>query len=250
MNYKLLLNFAVLTGEIMLENGAETVRVEDTVSRILLTSKCEYAEVFATPTGIFASLDNSDIELMTIIRRTKKRSINLNRIALANSISRDFCDGKLTLEAAMYRIQQIKTEPEYTPWIIIASTGMVAGFFAIVFGGDVSDMGVSLLCGILFGLIQYSLSTLAISKFFIDILGGILCALIPFICVRFLAFGSHFDLIVISSIMPMVPGVAITNAIRDTLHGELLSGVARAMDAFIIASSVATGVGITLSILL
>jgi len=64
------------------------------------------------------------------------------------------------------------------------------------------------------------------------------------------AMGSHFDLIVVSSVMPMVPGVAITNAIRDTLHGDLISGVARTLDAFIVAASIAAGVGIVLSLLI
>jgi uncharacterized membrane protein YjjP (DUF1212 family) len=250
MNYKLLMNFALLAGEIMLENGAETFRVEDTISRILQTSKCQTVEVFATPTGIFATLDNPDIDLMTMVRRIKKRSINLNKIALANSISRDYCSDLMSLESSMYQLQQVDKEPEYSRFIRISATGMAAGFFVLVFGGNISDMTVALICGLIIGYLEISLSDLGISRFFIDIIGGIICSLLPFILVNKIGFGDHFDLIVISAIMPMVPGVAITNAIRDTLHGELLSGLARGMDAFIVASSIATGVGIMLSLLL
>jgi uncharacterized membrane protein YjjP (DUF1212 family) len=249
MNYKLLLNFALLTGEIMLENGAETFRVEDTISRILKTSKCQTAEAFVTPTGIFASLDHPDMDLMTVVRRIKKRQINLNRIALANDISREFCVNELSLEAAMYQIQQVKNEPGYSSLIHICSTGLAAGFFALVFGGTISDMGVALIAGLVFGISQHLLNLIGASKFLIDIIGGMLCALIPFLFIYKIGLGNHFDLVVISSIMPMVPGVAITNAIRDTLNGELLSGVARATDAFIIAASIATGIGIMLSTL-
>lgn len=250
MNYKLLLNFALLTGEIMLENGAETFRVEDTISRILLTSNCQTAEAFVTPTGIFATLDHPDIDLLSYVRRIKKRTININKIALANGISRDFCSGEVTLEASMYQLQQVKTEPEYSPWIRMLAIGLSAGFFAIVFGGTTSDMGVALLCGITFGIVEGLLTKQGVSKFLIDILGGAIAGFIPyFICFE-LGYAHHFDLIVISAIMPMVPGVAITNAIREILHGELISGAARAMDAFIIAASIATGVGIVLSIVL
>ncbi len=250
MNYKLLLNFALLTGEIMLENGAETFRVEDTISRILHTSNCQTAEAFVTPTGIFATLDHADIDLMSYVRRIKKRTININKIALANSISRSFCSEALTLEAAMYQLQQVKKEAEYSPWIRILSIGLAAGFFALVFGGTTADMGVALLSGIIFGIIEGFLSKYEVSKFLIDILGGVIAASIPYLLCFKLGFADHFDLIVISSIMPMVPGVAITNAVREMLHGELISGVARAMDAFIIAASIATGVGIVLSIVL
>lgn len=249
MNYKLLLNFALLTGEVMLENGAETSRVEDTISRILLTSGCQTAEAFVTPTGIFATLDHQDIDLLSIVRRVKRRRINLNRIALANDVSREFCAQLIPLEAAMYQIQLIKQEPEYHSGIRVMSIGFASSFFCSMLGGSLTDFIVCMITTVLFGLLERALSLLELSKFFIDLLGGIICALIPYIFFYKLGYGSHFDLIVISSIMPMVPGVAITNAIRDTLHGDLLSGVARGMDAFIIAASIATGVGVTLSIL-
>lgn len=234
----------------MLENGAETSRVEDTISRIILTSDCQTAEAFVTPTGIFVSLDHRDIDLLSVVRRVKRRRINLNRIALANDVSREFCKGSLTLEAAMYQIQRIKDEPEYKPMIRIMSIGFASAFFSLMLGGTLSDFMVCLATTISFGFIERTLSRLELSKFFIDLIGGVLGALIPYIFFYILHYGSHFDLMVISSIMPMVPGVAITNAIRDTLHGDLLSGVARGMDAFIIAASIATGVGVTLSLLL
>jgi uncharacterized membrane protein YjjP (DUF1212 family) len=46
--------------------------------------------------------------------------------------------------------------------------------------------------------------------------------------------------------MPLVPGVAITNAIRDTLNGDYVSGAARAVEAFIKALAIALGVGLGL----
>ena len=51
------------------------------------------------------------------------------------------------------------------------------------------------------------------------------------------------DLMIVSAIMPFVPGAAITNAVFDTLHGDYLSGLARAAEAFVIAAAVASGIG-------
>lgn len=48
--------------------------------------------------------------------------------------------------------------------------------------------------------------------------------------------------------MPLVPGVAITNAIRDTLQGDYLSGGARVLEAFLKAASIALGVGIGMAL--
>ena len=48
--------------------------------------------------------------------------------------------------------------------------------------------------------------------------------------------------------MPLVPGVAITNAVFDTLHGDYLSGTARMLEAFVTAAAVAMGIGIGLGV--
>ena len=63
----------------------------------------------------------------------------------------------------------------------------------------------------------------------------------------FPGFGS-LDAVVIASIMPLVPGVAITNAVFDTLHGDYLSGTARMLEAFVTAAAVAMGIGIGLGV--
>ena len=46
--------------------------------------------------------------------------------------------------------------------------------------------------------------------------------------------------------MLLVPGLAITNAIRDTIAGDLVSGLARAIEAFLVAIGIAIGSGIIL----
>ncbi|MBN2221148.1 MAG: threonine/serine exporter family protein [Vallitaleaceae bacterium] len=251
MNTKLLLNFTLLTGEIMIENGAETSRVEDTLHHILSHSNCNSTNSFAIPTGLFVTIDHPEqADIQSCVRRVKRRGINLNRIALANHISRSYCSDEITLEAAYYQMQKVKEEPEYSDFIRILSISFAAGFFTLVLGGSLQDMSIAFLCGFIFSFLQRYLKRIGLTSFFIDLLGGAIGAAISYIAFYLLGIGDNFDLIVISSIMPMVPGVAITNAIRDTLHGDLLSGMARATDAFIIAASIATGVGISLSILL
>ena len=56
------------------------------------------------------------------------------------------------------------------------------------------------------------------------------------------------DLQKIGSIMLLVPGLSITNAIRDTIAGDLISGLIRAAEAFLVAISIAVGTGMVMSI--
>ena len=49
--------------------------------------------------------------------------------------------------------------------------------------------------------------------------------------------------------MLLVPGIALTNAIRDLVAGDLLSGVSRAVEAFLVGAALGIGTGFALFIL-
>lgn len=54
------------------------------------------------------------------------------------------------------------------------------------------------------------------------------------------------DKVIIGGIIPLVPGVALTNGIRDVANCDYLSGTIRAIDAVLIAAGIALGVGLVL----
>lgn len=68
MDYKLLLDTAVMAGEILLESGAETWRVEDTMLRMLRMSGLKTADVLALTTGFVVTLDDPSMDSMTVMR--------------------------------------------------------------------------------------------------------------------------------------------------------------------------------------
>jgi uncharacterized membrane protein YjjP (DUF1212 family) len=48
--------------------------------------------------------------------------------------------------------------------------------------------------------------------------------------------------------MPLVPGVAITNSLRDAMNGDLIASTGRAMEALLSALAIAAGVALVLSL--
>lgn len=248
MDYKNLLKYAIQTGEIMLKSGAETSRVEDTINRILATSEFETVESFVTPTGIFATLDDPSIEIISIIKRVHKREAHLHKIAQANDLSRRFCEGRIKLENALEELEGIKEQKPYSNTVMVFAKGIGGGAFTMLLGGNLTDSTVTLLIGLVFALVQVFFDRFETSKFFEDILCGAIIGSLALFFYHFLKIGTNFDYIVIGSIMPLVPGVAITNAIRDIIEGDFVSGISRGADAFIVAASVAIGVGSILKI--
>lgn len=248
MNYKLLFKFALLAGDIMLKNGAETYRVEDTINRILRTSHFRVIESFVTPTGIMATLDDPSIDMITYVRRIDKRTINLSKVELTNDISRQYCQGNLTIEEAYEELLSVNKKPTYSKITLFIAYGLVAGFFTLVFEGHYLDAIVATVIGCSLALIHFLFRRYELNKFFYDIVGGSVIALMAILLTKVIPFGMDMNVIIIGSIMPLVPGVAFTNAIRDTIEGNLVSGVSRAVEALIVAASIATGVGVMLKI--
>ena len=59
--------------------------------------------------------------------------------------------------------------------------------------------------------------------------------------------GLHIDKIIIGDIMLLVPGIAITNAVRDTLIGDTISGLVKLSDSLVWAAALAAGFMLAIS---
>lgn len=243
MDYRALVDMAVLAGEIMLVSGAEVYRIEDTISRILKSSGLKNTEVFVLATGIFATLSDPSIGAITVVKRVKKRATNLNRIYRVNDVSRRFCSGELGLYDADKELKCIAENRQFN--YLVKGTGYVvtSAFFTVLFGGGVLDCVASALVGIVLALTVFGASRLPINDFCLNAVASFFIAIAALFLQKTLFHTMNIDAVIISAMMPLVPGVTFTSGIRDTLNGDYSSGNARIIEALVVALAVASGVG-------
>lgn len=247
MDEQTLLNFAVGIGEVMLANGAETHRVEDTVERILSVKEGRMPETFVTPTGFFASIQGPLSGTITKFRRVSKRSINLEKVTRANSLSRDFVAGKVTLHQGFNELERIAKMAPFPYALVVLCYGAVCFSFALLFSGTIYDALTAFFVGIFLGIIAELMEKKKVSPFLVSFFGGVSIAVTTLIF-YLLGFGTNYNTVITGCLMPLVPGFALTNSIRDIMNGDFISGTARLVEALITAVAVAAGVGIILSI--
>lgn len=240
MDYKLLIDTAALAGTIMLENGAEIYRVEETINYILKTSGLKTTEAFVVSTGLMISLDNPDIDALTVVRRVNKSVINLNAVAKVNDISRRFYKGRISLEEAFYQIKHME-ERLYPWWLKDICTVLVVIFFTGMFGGSLPDMVFTGIVGMCLAVWFHAAKRTGLNPLIRDLLSSALISVLAALLVRLIP-QLHLNLIITGSIMLLVPGAIITNAIRDTLHGDYAAGNAKILEAFVKAAMIALGV--------
>ena len=246
MDYKTLLDTAVLAGQIMLEKGAETYRVEDTMQRLLSLANLQTAEVYVTTTGFVATLDDPAIDSMTVVHRTTSRSIDLYKIHQVNALSRALCSKEISLEEAHAKLLELNQSNE-KPNPRLFSTTVICACFTLTFGGTLPEIVIAIFAGFILALFQHMCNHFKVKSFLTTLLSAAVVAIVASIGAQIIP-AADVDTIVIGSIMTLVPGVAITNAVLDTLNGDYLSGTARILEAFVIAAAIAIGIGLGLKI--
>lgn len=240
---------AVRAGEVMMKSGAEIYRVESTIEHICRAAGLTHIETFATPTGIFASVgsggEQGDVE--TYLKAVRSRNTDLYKISKLNDLSRKFVAGKIGVEEALKMIDKIEKAKPYNTSIKLIGAGLCASVFSLMFGGNLLDAA----CGFGVGVISFYLAIVlgrVNVNFFVQ--SFFCCALATLLTMLGNSFNlaNNPDAIIIGTIMIFAPGAAITNALRDFLRGDMLSGVSRGTEAIAIAIALATGAGFVLKI--
>lgn len=245
---KTLLNFTVKLARLMMSYGAEVYRVEDTIYRILgAYSNIKTVNVLVTYNFVIVTFiyDESN---MTTMRRISVGDKNLEKISLLNTLSRRIVAGECRdLEVAFANLEAIKITKPYKDWIVVLALTITAPFFAVMFGGTFKDSLFSCLIMFIESYFLIYATKFKVMFHMSNFIGAFLATVLTNIV------AGHFYIenpqsIIIVGLMPLVPGVQITNAVRDFMAGDHMSGIVGTMGAVFIATSIALGVVLGLRI--
>ncbi|QFT88637.1 Inner membrane protein YjjP [Bacillus sp. THAF10] len=240
-NTKTIMEICLLAGRIMMEGGAETYRVEDTMTRIAASFGMEETHCFVTPTGIFMSLNGDNPSQLV---RINVRTTDLEKVARVNQISRRIAAGEFTVKDAKDAFEDLEASHLLFPISLqILAAALVSGSFLIMFKGGWTDFLPAIIagglgyCGLLF--IQHYTKV----KFFAEFFAAFIIGIVTLVMVN-LGIGKELDKIIIGSVMPLVPGLLITNAVRDLMAGHFVSGLSKGAEAFLTAFAIGAGVAV------
>lgn len=242
------LDLAVLAGRVLLENGAEIFRVQETVKRILDACGLDGHHVYALSNGIIATVEQETGRSCYALRHVPQSSVNLRRIAAVNEVSRQIArEGALCdVDAMRQRLHECAAIPKAPALLRLLACGTGSACFCYILGGTVADSFVALLAGLVLQLFLLAGARLSLNKYIECILG----AAVGTICCRLLflaGLGTTVDGAIVGVIIPLVPGVVFTTGIRDFFTSDYLSGIIHLVDALLLAVSIAVGVGVVLT---
>ena len=235
-------------GRTLLKNGAEIFRVDETIQRICKRYHVEEVDTFVLSHAIFINAERDGEEVYSKIKHVPLSSANLAIVAEVNDLSRKITAGMISLDEAIKELDQIEHMPAKKKSHLIVAAGAGASAFGYLLGASAMES----ICAFFIGCILYIWVLFAgkhrLSKIIINIFGGILITTMAVLMYVFVPVSMQIDGMIIAGIMPLVPGAAFVNAIRDIADSDFLSGTVRMIDALLVFVYIATGVGIALGV--
>ena len=240
MDYNNLLDLATDLGYELAMSGAETFRVEESISRILGAYGIE-AEVFAIPNYLIVSIITEDGQIVTRMRRIGHHGNDLDSVERFSGLSRALCnrtpdstEGRQWLELVKSQRRHYSLPMEYLGYFLGA-----AGY-GLFFGCNGIDGLCAGICGLLVGFVNRTLDAHRANPFFRTIASSFLMALLAY-AMGAAGITGNPDAVTIGALMILVPGLLFTNAMRDIIYGDTNSGVNRIVQVFLIAAAIALG---------
>ena len=240
MHPEQILTCALDIGEQMLLSGAEIGRVEDSIRLICSAYGCSRTDVFTITSSIVVSIEDSGRKFYTQSRRITGGKTNLTKLDQLNTLSRHICRETPNWDFVQSRLSRIKSAPTYPMWLEVCASAMIAGAFAIFFGGTLADGGVALILGAMLRLLTGLLQKAKMNQILVNVVAAFLLSSLAILSVR-AGFGTDANEIIIGNIMLLIPGIALTNSLRDMISGDIISGLLRFLDAILVAAAIAAG---------
>lgn len=228
-------------GEAMIASGAEIYRVEDSMRRIGAAYGAVSTDVFAITSSILLTVRTSDGQVATQSRRIRGSSTNdFTRLDALNALSREYCAEPFSIEQLSERLHQITASHAHPAQLLLGSI-LAAGSFTVFFGGSAQDAILAASAGCLIWWMQSYIAPLCMNDTVYTFLAAFAMSLMVNVAGRHLAM-FQIDTVMIGDIMLLIPGAMTTNAIRDFLLGDTLSGAMRLLQALLLAGVLALGV--------
>ena len=232
---------ALNIGEEMLRSGAEISRVEDSIRRICKAYGAERVEVFVITTNIVVTVYSPVFGAVTQTRRIVSTRYDLHRLTRLNSLSRRICNSMPTFDEVERQLDDICSRtPDLSERAKIPVYALISLSFTLFFGGTALDAAASAMIGVFLKCMEHVSRFLELPPMVAAVFWSFCGGLLANTAVA-LGLGDSAGMISIGNIMLLIPGMQLTNSIRDIFSGDTLSALLGFCNAFLLAALIALG---------
>ena len=245
---KKVMELALNAGVIQLGNGAEIWRVDDTINHICKAYELLNVDSFVLCNAIFLTVNDENECAFASVKHVPISGVHLGIVSEVNNLSRKISAGELSIEEAEKELDRICSTKPINQYVKTIAAGIGAGCFSYILGANLWESIFSIIIGAIVYVAAVYMENKSFYKLPRNMIGGALIATLSIMVTMIPAFNDlSIDKMIVGGIMPLIPGVAFVNSVRDMANEDLISGTIRIIDTIMIFVYIAVGANTVLA---
>jgi uncharacterized membrane protein YjjP (DUF1212 family) len=242
------IDLALWAGQLLLQNGAESQQVEETVHQLGTGLGCDWLDIFVSPNAlVITAISNG--EFRTKVRRVINIGVNLQMVVEVDALVQAVQAGELDRHELRSRLERVsRFQPVYSRWTVALMVGAACAAFSRLFGGDWTIALVTFAASTVAMLVRQELHKRHFNPFLIVVVTAFVASAIASAS-ALLHLGNQPQYALTAAVLLLVPGVPLINAAQDLMKGYMITGIARGVTGAVIAACIALGLLLAMSLL-
>ena len=242
-----IIDLSLWTGQMLLQYGASSERVEETVHRLGTGLGCDWMDVHVTLKAIsITTISGKDFR--TKIRRVVRLRTDFWKITFLNDLGRQVSDGRLDRFQVRAELEKIdQSTSRYNRWLVLGAVALACAAFGRLFGGDWPAFFTTFFAAGIGFLLRQQMDKAQFNPYLIAVICAFVASMIAG-SADLLNLSSEPGTAIVASVIFLLPGVPLINAAQDLMKGHTANGISRGVIGLIVTLSIATGVFFTLSL--
>ncbi len=242
-----IIDLSLWAGQMLLQYGATSQRVEESVHRIGTALGCDWLDILVSP-NVITITASSGSEFRTKLRRVVSLGVDLGKVTAINDLSRRINSGELDRFQARTELEKIDQMPRsYNRWLVVVMVGLACAAFSRLFGGDWIIFGITFGSSAVAMFLRQELT----HRYFNPLLVVVACAFVAG-CLASTAglfnWSNQPETALAAAVLLLVPGVPLINAAQDLIRGHLVTGITRGITGLLISLAIALGLLLAISL--
>ncbi len=234
-------NVILEISSLLMSSGASTTRVNNNIERFSSVLNCE-ASSFVSHKSIVTTLrDKNSGEEITKVVNILGHQINFQLIASMSKASWQAIEEDWSLDRIVSEVGKIKKTKHYPRFLVLLMVSFAGAGFCKIFGGDYWNMLVTFVSTFI-GLFVVQTSHKHKFNHYIGVYLGALIASFSAYVGAYFNIGAVPEASISTSVLFLIPGVALINSFSDILENRFLIGIARFVHGIVIILSIALGI--------
>ncbi|WP_154114898.1 threonine/serine exporter family protein [Vibrio cincinnatiensis] len=232
-------------GQMLQAHGAESTLIGDIMRRMGLASGMSEVEISLSASSLVVTTVYQQ-HCITTARRCADRGINMRVVTQIQRICILMEKGLLDHKMAQDRLNQITPE-RYNRWLVVVMIGFSCAAFSRLAGGDWMVFAMTFLSSAVGMIVRQEIGHRQFNPLLNFAATAFVTSLISAQAVMY-QLGNKPTLVMASSVLMLVPGFPLINAVADMLKGYINMGIARFVMASLLTFATSLGIIAAMSV--